>query len=204
MENPPVTSDRLLRIGHAFRAAKTLLSAVELGVFTALAEGPADVEALRKRVGIDRRGARDFFDALVALGLLGRNEDGCYVNMSDTEFYLDRRKPTYIGGELEHFSTYVFPRWSHLTPALQTGEPQSGERATGHYSALYADRSALEKLVKGMTGGTLPVAQALAARFDWQKYNSIVDIGTAQGCLPVQLALAHPHLAGGGFDLPAV
>jgi O-methyltransferase domain len=30
------------------------------------------------------------------------------------------------------------------------------------------------------------------------------DIGTAQGSFPVELALAHPHLAGGGFDLPAV
>jgi O-methyltransferase domain len=137
--------------------------------------------------------------------MLGRNDDGGrYFNMPDVELYLDRRKATYIGGELEHFSTYVFPRWSYLTAALQTGEPQSGSRATGHYSALYADPDTLAKLVKGMTGGTLPVAQALAAKFDWRKYNTLVDIGTAQGCLPVQVALAHPHLAGGGFDLPPV
>jgi hypothetical protein len=191
-------------MGHAFRAAKALLSAVELGVFTALAEGPADLEELSTRIGIHHRGARDFFDALVALGLLGRYEDGRYLNMPDAELYLDRRKPTYIGGELEHFSTYVFPGWSHLTPALRTGEPQTGQRATGHYSALYSDRAVLEKLVKGMTGGTLPVAQALAAKFEWRKYSTVIDVGTAQGCLPVQIALGHPHLAGGGFDLPPV
>jgi hypothetical protein len=108
--------------------------------------------------------------------------------------------PTYIGGELEHFSTYVFPCWSSLTLALQTGQPQSGTRAIGHYSAVYADRAALEMLVKGMTGGTLPVAKALATKFDWQKHKTMIDIGTAQGCLPVQLALAHSHIAGGGFD----
>jgi hypothetical protein len=204
MESTVATSDRILQVGHAFRAAKALLSAVELGIFTVLAEGPTDLDALSKRVGIHPRGARDFFDALVSLGMLGRDDGNCYANTPETDLYLDRGKPTYIGGELEHFGTYVFPRWSLLTPALQTGEPQSGTRATGHYSAVYADHAALETLVKGMTGGTLPVAQALAAKFDWHKHNTIVDIGTAQGCLPVQIALAHPHIAGGGFDLPVV
>jgi O-methyltransferase domain/Dimerisation domain len=204
MESTAVTSDRILQVGHAFRAAKTLLSAVELGVFTVLAEGPADLDALGKRVGLHPRGARDFFDALVALGMLGRDDGDRYANTPETNLYLDRRKPTYIGGELEHFSTYVFPRWSSLTLALQTGQPQSGTRAIGHYSAVYADRAALETLVKGMTGGTLPVAKALAAKFGWQKHKTIIDIGTAQGCLPVQIALAHPRIAGGGFDLPAV
>jgi hypothetical protein len=31
-----------------------------------------------------------------------------------------------------------------------------------------------------------------------------MDVGTAQGCLPVEIAKRHPHLTGGGFDLPAV
>ena len=104
-----------------------------------------------------------------------------------TDLYLDRHKPTYIGGELEHFNAYVFPHWNLLTPALRTGEPQSGARATGHYSALYADPAALETLAKGMTGGTLPVARALAAKFPWQDYKTVIDIGTAQGGLPVDL-----------------
>jgi hypothetical protein len=204
MESTVATSDRILQVGHAFRAAKALLSAVELGIFTVLAEGPTDLDALSKRVGIHPRGARDFLDALVALGMLRRDDGNRYANTPETDLYLDRGKPTYIGGELEHFSAYVFPRWSLLTPALQTGQPQSGTRATGHYSAVYTDRAALETLVKGMTGGTLPVAKALAAKFAWQKHKTIIDIGTAQGCLPVQIALAHPHIAGGGFDLPAV
>jgi hypothetical protein len=55
-----------------------------------------------------------------------------------------------------------------------------------------------------MTGGTLPVAKALAAKFPWRDYKSVIDIGTAQGALPVQVALAHPHITGGGFDLPPV
>ncbi len=204
MENRVITPDRIVKLGLAFRAAKALLSAVELGVFTALAESPLDLDTLRKRVGIDERGARDFFDALVALGMLERDESGRYANTLETDLYLDRQKPTYIGGELDHFNTYVYPHWNLLTPALRTGKPQSGARATGHYPALYADQAALETLVKGMTGGTLPVAKALAAKFNWQNCKTIIDVGTAQGCLPVQIAHAHPHISGGGFDLPLV
>jgi len=204
VEAPVAKPDRILKLGYTFRAAKTLLSAVELGVFTALADGPLDLQAASKRVGIHERGARDFLDALVALGMLDRDASGRYANMPDTDLYLDRLKPSYIGGELEHFGKYVFPHWSLLTLALQTGEPQSGTRSAGHYSALYADPATLETLVEGMTGGSLPVAKTLAANFPWQDYKTLLDVGTAQGCLPVQVALAHPHLAGGGFDLPPV
>ena len=204
MEASVIAPDRILKLGHAFRAAKTLLSAVELGVFTALADGPLDLRAVSKRAGIHERGARDFFDALVALGMLDRDASGRYANTPDTDLYLDRRKLSYIGGELEHFGKYVFPHWSSLTAALQTGEPQSGTRSAGHYSALYADAATLETLVRGMTGGTLPVASALAANFPWRDYKTVLDVGTAQGCLPVQIALAHSHLTGRGFDLPPV
>src|ERR1700731_3020014 len=103
--------DRIITLGHAFRGAKALLSATELGVFTALAEGPLDCEQLRTELGISERGARDFFDALVALGMLERDHAGRYTNTPATDLYLDRSKPTYIGGELEHYSRYVFPHW---------------------------------------------------------------------------------------------
>jgi hypothetical protein len=202
IECPVVGPDRITKIAHAFRAAKTLLSAVELGVFTVLAEAPLDHDTLGERLGIDKRGARDFFDALVALGLLERDDHDRYANMAETDLYLDRRKPTYIGGELEHFNSYVYPHWNLLTTALRTGRPQSGSRAAGHYAALYTNPSAVETFAKGMTGGSLPVANSLAAVFPWQEYRTFVDIGTAEGCLPVLVARPHPHISGGGFDLP--
>jgi hypothetical protein len=202
MDAAVVTPDRIVRLGLAFRAAKTLLSAAELGVFTALAEKPLDLDMLRKQIGIDERAARDFLDALVALGMLERDDHGRYANTPETALYLDREKPTYIGGELEHFNAYVYPHWNLLTAALRTGKPQSGARASGHYSALYADPAMLESLAKGMTGGSFPVAKALAARFPWQDYETFIDIGCAQGALPVLIAQIHSDITGGGFDLP--
>src|SRR5712691_902911 len=202
MEAGGVMPERIVQLGLAFRGAKTLLSAAELGVFTALARGPLDLDTLGKQIGIDERGARDFFDALVALGMLERDDHGRYGNTPETALYLDRQKPTYIGGELEHFNAYVYPHWNLLTPALRTGKPQSGTRASGHYSALYADQAMLEALAQAMTGGSLLVAKALAVRFPWQDYKTFIDIGCAQGGLPVVIAQVHPDITGGGFDLP--
>jgi hypothetical protein len=57
------TPDAIMRLGTAFWGSKTLLSAVELGVFSELAgAGALDAEALRERLGLHPRGARDFKD----------------------------------------------------------------------------------------------------------------------------------------------
>src|SRR5438045_416115 len=95
-----VTPDRILQLGLGFWGPKTLLSAVELGIFTELANGPADLATMTARLGLHPRSARDFFDALVALGMLER-ADGRYSNTPETDFFLDRAKPSYMGGLLE-------------------------------------------------------------------------------------------------------
>jgi hypothetical protein len=92
-----------------------------------------------------------------------------------------------------------------LTEALRTGRPQNEAKAGGNpFDALYADPERLRMFLASMTGLSLGTAQAIAAKFPWGKYRTFIDLGTAQGGLPVQLALAHPHLTGAGFDLPAV
>ena len=197
-----VTPDRILKIGHAFQEAKVLLSAVELGLFTTLANGPLDAATLRQRLAIDARGAHDFFDALVAIGLLDRDDDGRYTNTDEAARYLDRQQSDYVGGELQFLNAQLYAKWDLLTPALKTGKPQSGARAAGNYPARYADQAALEGFAKAQTTQTLSVARELAVKFPWRDYKTIIDIGAAEGCLLVEIAQNHGHLTGGGFDLP--
>lgn len=204
MNDDSIAPDRLVRLGYAFREAKTLLSAVELDVFTVLAAGRLGLDELATRTGVHRRGARDFFDALVSLRLLERDDAGRYGNTPETDLYLDRRKGSYVGGELEFANARQFGPWSLFSEALRSGTPQSGARGTANYRAYYSDAAVLDSVAKGMTGGTLRVADAIAERFPWRDYTTLIDIGTAQGCLPVRIALAHPHIVGGGFDLPAM
>ena len=82
----------ILQLGLGFWASKTLLSAVELGVFTELADGPLDAETLRARLGLHPRATLDFLDALVALGMLQRDERG-YVDTPATGAVPGPREP---------------------------------------------------------------------------------------------------------------
>jgi O-methyltransferase/methyltransferase family protein len=193
---------RIMELAHAFRASKTLLSAVELGVFTILADGPLDITTLSGRVGLHKRGARDFLDVLVALRLLVRGDDGRYANSADADCFLDRRKDRYVGSLLERLGSRDYAVWGSLTAALRSGKPQYDQSVVNNFAPMYEDVAARELYVRGMTVRTRSLAQALAAQFPWNEHCTLIDIGTAQGCLPVEIALAHNHIGGGGFDLP--
>ncbi len=67
-----LTPQEIMQLGLGFLGSKTLLSAVELGVFTELAQGDLEAEVLTERLQLNSRGASDFLDALVALGMLRR------------------------------------------------------------------------------------------------------------------------------------
>ena len=128
-EQTQVTPEGIMQLGLGFWGSKTLLSAAELGVFTELAEaGALDAEALRERLGLHPRSATDFFDALVALGMLERDE-GRYSNTPETELFLDRAKPSYVGGILEMANARLYPFWGSLTEGLRTGSPQNEAKA---------------------------------------------------------------------------
>lgn len=196
--------DRIMQLGTAFWGSKTLLSALELGVFKELANTPLEGEALRQRLKLHPRSARDFFDALVALGMLDR-DDGVYRNTPETDVFLDPAKPSYIGGMLEMCNDRLYGFWGSLTEGLRTGLPQNEIKSGGNFfEVIYSDPAKLRQFLQAMTGISMGAAIAMAEKFAWRDCKTVVDIGCAQGCLPVQLALAHPHLTGGGFDLPVV
>src|SRR5215207_4545374 len=200
-----LTPDAILELGFGFWGSKALLSGVELGVFSELADtGDLDGEALRERLGLHPRSARDFFDALVALGMLERH-DGRYANTPETGQFLDRAKPAYIGGLLEMANARLYPFWGSLTEGLRTGEPQNEAKTGGNpFEALYTEPSRLRQFLRAMSGISMGPAVPIAQKIPWDRYRTFVDIGTVQGVVPVQLARAHPHLTGGGFDLPPV
>lgn len=197
--------EKILQTGLAFWPSKTLLSAIEMGLFTELAHGPESFDSLSGRIGLHPRSARDFLDALVALGFLERSGD-TYSNTPETDLFLDRKKPSYIGGILEMANTRLYPFWGHLTEALRTGQPQNEYKSggAGLFETLYADPARLAQFLAAMTGISHGANMAIAQQFPWKDYGTFVDVGTAQGDLAAQIALANPHLRGQGFDLPEV
>lgn len=197
------TPEHILQTGLAFWPSKTLLTAVELGVFTELAKQPADLATISAHLGLHARSSADFLDTLVALGFLTRHE-GRYSNTPSTDVFLDRNKPSYIGGILEMANARLYPHWNKLTTALKTGLPQgeASQGATDVFPELYSDPERLKGFLRAMTGVSRGANLTIAGQFPWAKYKTAADVGTAQGDLIVQVVLANPHLTGIGFDLP--
>jgi hypothetical protein len=198
------TAERILQTGFAFWGAKVLLSAVEMELFTDLERHPGGLAEVSGRMGLHPRAARDFLDALVALGFLVR-EEGVYRNAPDAACFLDKAKPSYIGGILEMANHRLYPFWGGLTTALRTGEAQNESRGgQDPFAAIYADPARLREFLRAMSGVSRVANMAIARVFPWGAYQTCADIGTAQGDLVTQIALANPHVRGIGFDLPEV
>ncbi len=205
----PPAPDQILQVGMGFFASKALLSAVELGVFTALADGGKTGAALEQDLGLHPRATYDFLDTLVAIGMLERDGDGAegvYRNTRATDLYLDRAKPTYVGGILEMANARLYRFWGDLTPALTSGQPQNEVRHSGKpmFDELYADPARLEQFMDAMTGVSMANFQAFARKFDFSSYRSLADIGGATAQLSCIVAAAHPHIQALSCDLPVV
>ena len=201
--------DHILQIGFGFGASKILLSAVELGVFSLLANGPKTGLELQNAMGLHPRGTYDFLDGLLALGLLqrdGTGEAGKYGNTPATARFLVKQSPQYIGGVLEMANARLYRFWADLTPALKTGKPQNEIKDTGKsmFAELYSDPARLEQFMNAMAGISMANFTAFAEKFDFSKYRTLADIGGATGQLSAIVAARHPHMQCRTCDLAEV
>ena len=206
--SPPDPS-HIMQVGMGFWPSKTLLSAVELRLFTVLGSAPLTAAEIADRLELRSRAVFDFLDGLVALGLLAREgsgENARYANTPDTGVFLDSNSPHYIGGMLEMSNARLYGFWGGLTEALQTGQPQNEMKHTGTsmFEGVYADPARLEQFMRAMSGFSLGNFSALAETFDFSKYQTVCDVGGATGQLSMIIAQRHPHLSCVSFDLPVV
>ena len=209
MAEGQINPSKIMQVGMGFMASKTLLAAVKRGVFTELAQEPLTGPQLAERLNIHERGIYDFFDTLVALGFLQREGDGpqaAYSNAPDANAFLDRNKPMYIGGILEMANDRLYPFWSDLDEALETGQPQNEMKHTGKpiFEALYGNPEHLEQFLSAMTGVQLGNFHMLLEKFDFSRYGTLADIGGASGTLSVMAAKKFLELRCVTFDLPPV
>jgi predicted O-methyltransferase YrrM len=199
----------IMQVGMGFWPSKTVLSAVELELFTHLGSDSITGEELRERLGLHERAIPDFTDTLVALGFLERDGEGPearYRNTPDTAFFLDKNSPAYIGGILEMSNARLYRFWGDLTEALRSGKPQNEMKHNGQpmFEELYSDPARLEQFMAAMAGISRGNFEVLARNFDFSKYGTVCDVGGATGQLSMILATHHPHLHCTSYDLPVV
>jgi predicted O-methyltransferase YrrM len=205
----PVDPSRILQLGEGFMASKTLLSAVELELFTTLGNQSLTGAELATELSLHPRAIPDFPDTLLALGLLDRIGDGPearYSNTAETAAFLDKVSPHYLGGVLDMCNTRLYQFWGDLTEGLRTGEPQNEVKRTGEsmFEALYSDPARLEEFMQAMSDVSRAGFLALAAEFDFSPYQTLCDVGGATGQLALIVADRHAHMRCTSFDLPVV
>ena len=122
--NTALDPSPILQTAFGFWHSKVLLTAVEIGLFTKLANRRLTGAELGAELKLHPRGIADFFDALVAMKFLGREGDGPqakYFNTPEGALFLDEASPRYIGGILVMLNARLFKFWNDLPEALRTG-----------------------------------------------------------------------------------
>jgi len=208
-ESVQVDPSNILKTGMGFWAAKTLLTAVKMELFTQMAGQRLSGAEIRHRLGLHERSLYDFLDALVAMGFLqktGNMETAIYSNSPDTELFLDKCKLTYVGGILEMANNRLYPFWNFLEEGLKTGTPQN-EIRTGRsslFDEIYTDKNKTREFVNAMGGAQAGNFKSFVMQFDFSGYRTLCDVGGAGGQLCAQVAMNHPHVKCISYDLAPV
>jgi len=202
-----VDPSKIMQVGMGFWASKTVLTAVNLQLFTHLASGELSGQEIKTKLGLHERSLYDFLDALVALGFLkrrGLKENAVYSNADDTDLFLDKNKPSYIGGILEMCNNRVFHFWNDLEEGLKTGKPQNETKKGGRpvFEEIYSSKEKTHEFLKAMGGIQMGNFIAFSKIFDFSNYKTLCDIGGAGGYLSAQVVLNNNHMNCVSFDLP--
>ena len=194
--------DAISRLSTSFAEARLLQTAVELGVFEFLAHRPATRAQLGSELGLHPRLGRDFFNSLVALGLLERTDDDLYRNSPPAQQYLVPGGTVFLGGRIRTAAQRHYHSWGRLSELLREGHlTGDGDKV---FDRLYTEPERARTFFGHMDANNALVAQQLTEQIDWSGYRSFVDVGGARGNVAAVLATAHPHLRGGVFELPGV
>jgi hypothetical protein len=187
----------IMQVGMGFWASKVLLSAVRLKLFTFLGQGGKRTNDIKEHLQLQTstRHVCDWLDALVSLGFLQRDglmENATYSNTPATAMFLDRTRPTYMGGILEMANNRLYRFWGDLDEALLTGRPQNeSKHGNMHFfEELYRSPEKLHEFMDAMSGFQAGNFMALVKSFDFSRYKTIADIGGADAFLSCTIRAA--------------
>jgi hypothetical protein len=217
-----VSPDPIFQMAIGFWISKTLMTAVELDLFTKLSGGKSfTLEQMKDDIlRMERRPAEVFVTALVSLGLLevltkgttdvGDDGEKQYSNSEVAEIFLDKNKPSYIGDFIVMLDKHLYSRWDKLEQALTSNKPVQDAEGNISGGRLY-DQAKINQAVeqmqmftRSMYGISVGPAMALARVFDFSKYQKMLDIGGGSGVYPIEVVKAYPNISADILDLEPV
>jgi len=193
----PPDPTAITQMASAFFDSAVLFSASDLGVFSELANGPADCRRVAGSLGLDLRGARLLLDACVAVGLL-RKEGETYANTPETSAFLVPGSPGDLSRALR-YNRDVYSAWGRLAELVRRGKPV--ELPALH---LGDDAERTRTFVMSMHGRALGMGRAILPLLDLSGKSRLLDVGGGPGTYAVLIARKFPDLSCLVLDLPPV
>jgi hypothetical protein len=192
------TTVRLQRMVRAYRESAALMAAVELGLFTKIAEGHDTEAALPSALGITPLHAERIVVACVGLGLIERDGEKLR-NAHDVERFLVEGQPHYAG-EWMLFTKPDWNEWGRLSEHLRSPTPASADNVkVSKFTVTDARRYHRATYSIGRGAGRLFVRQV-----DLSGKRHLIDIGGGSGAYCIEACKAHPGLRASVLDLEPV
>lgn len=167
-----ITPDPIMRIAMGFMASKHLFVASAIGLFEALAAGPAAAEELAARCGVPCRTLRISADAMLSLGLLERDGDR-FCNSKATNAFLSGGAGHDVRPMLRFFDHISYRLWNNLEDAVRAGQSERQfQRLTPEEQQIFS---------VGVEAITAPQAAALAAAYEFDRHHRLLDVGGGTG-----------------------
>jgi len=194
-------TERMTDIALAYKKSRALVTALDLELFTHIANGADTLEALSDRLGLEAERIDRLMTVLKAVDLV-REERGRYVNFSDVDRYLVKGRKTYFGDYLTYISRRDYDAWADLTDNLTA--PPAGEPDPRTYLATMSDPAYAREFTEAGYEASLPLGYKLAREFDFGRFRRWLDIAGGSGCYSIAACERYPELESVVMDLDMV
>jgi ubiquinone/menaquinone biosynthesis C-methylase UbiE len=188
-----VTPEPILKIALGFMAAKHLFAASELGLFEALANGPAKLDELARCMAVPPRTAEIVAAAMLSLRLIAQ-EGGFYRNSAEVVPFLAGKPGSGLRPFLRFMDNISYPLWQKFIDAVRSGQ---GQAQFGDF-----DQERQQIFSAGVEALTARVAAALATNYDFSRHRRLLDVGGGTGSFLLNVLRSYPALSGTLFELP--
>jgi SAM-dependent methyltransferase len=192
---PVIDATTIRDTAMAFQRSRVLLTAVELGVFAALAAGPRSSAEVAAGIGADGRATDRLLNALSVMGFVEK-PGGVFALTAASRRYLVANSPEFQGG-LGH-SVSMWHAWSGLTEAVRLGAP------TLHESINERGEEWLEPFIAAMHHRASQQADRVAALIGLEGVTRVLDVGGGSGAFAMAFARQSAGLTAVVYDLPNV
>jgi len=189
------TPDLIFQLASNFMSTKHLFAASDLGLFEELGRAPSTLDELASRLHAPSKTLRVLADAMVALGLLERQQDR-YQNGPVAAKFLSGQSPeSDLRPLLRFWNRISYPRWIKLEDAIRLGHGPSGD-----FSFSQEEQKIFNEGVESFTNRA---ARALVGSYDFSRHRRVLDFGGGTGSFLLTIFERWPGLEGTLFELPA-